>query len=77
LTRYFSASAKAADLVRLDAVTYLWVDVGTTGANLEQTHQIIKLLRDVLDVAAPSVTLVTETNVPHAENIAYFGDATR
>jgi sucrose phosphorylase len=63
-----------ANLLRLDAVTYLWTELGTTGANLEQTHQIIKLLRDVLDVAAPSVALVTETNVPHSENIAYFGN---
>jgi sucrose phosphorylase len=65
---------KGANLVRLDAVTYLWVEMGTTGANLEQTHQVIKLFRDVLDVAAPSVSLVTETNVPHLENVAYFGD---
>ena len=64
---------KGADLVRLDAVTYLWWESGTTGANLEQTHEIIKLFRDVLDVAAPHVGLVTETNVPYEENIAYFG----
>ena len=64
---------KGADLVRLDAVTYLWVEPGTSGANLAQTHEIIKLFRDVLDVAAPHVALVTETNVPHEENITYFG----
>ena len=63
-----------ADLVRLDAVTYLWMEMGTTGASLSQTHQIVKLFRDVLDAAAPSVALVTETNVPHAENVAYFGN---
>jgi glycosidase len=67
---------KCADLVRLDAVTYLWYEPGTSGANLEQTHTIIKLFRDVLDVAAPHTALVTETNVPHDENISYFGDGT-
>ncbi|MEK7751176.1 MAG: alpha-amylase family glycosyl hydrolase [Acidobacteriota bacterium] len=67
---------KGADLVRLDAATYLWEEPGTPSANLEQTHEIIRLFRDVLDVAAPHVALVTETNVPHAENIAYFGDGT-
>lgn len=67
---------KGADLLRLDAVTYLWDEPGTPGANLAQTHQIIKLFRDVLDVAAPHVTLVTETNVPHEENVTYFGDGT-
>jgi len=65
---------KGADLVRLDAVTYLWDEPGTPSANLEQTHEIIKLFRDVLDVAAPRVALVTETNVPHQENVSYFGN---
>ena len=65
---------KGADLMRLDAVTYLWDELGTTGASLSQTHEIVKLFRDVLDVAAPEVALVTETNVPHEENISYFGD---
>ncbi len=65
---------KGANLVRLDAVTYLWAEPGTSSANLEQTHEIIKLMRDVLDVAAPNVALVTETNVPHKDNVAYFGD---
>lgn len=65
---------KGADLMRLDAVTYLWDELGTSGANLAQTHEIVKLFRDVLDIAAPEVALVTETNVPHDENISYFGD---
>jgi sucrose phosphorylase len=63
-----------ADIIRLDAVTYLWSEPGTPCANLQQTHQIIKLYRAVLDLVAPSVALITETNVPHAENIAYFGN---
>jgi len=65
---------KGADMVRLDAVTYLWHELGTSGASLAQTHEIVKLFRDVLDIAAPQVALVTETNVPHAENTAYFGE---
>jgi glycosidase len=62
-----------ADLVRLDAITYLWKELGTSSASLEQTHAIVKLFRDVLDIAAPQVVLVTESNVPHEENISYFG----
>jgi glycosidase len=65
---------KGADLVRLDAVTYLWDELGTSGASLAQTHQIVKLFRDVLDLVAPQVAIVTETNVPHDENVSYFGD---
>ncbi len=63
-----------ADIIRLDAITYLWAELGTRCVHLDQTHQIVKLLRDVLDLAAPEAALITETNVPHAENIAYFGD---
>ena len=67
---------QGADIVRLDAVTYLWSELGTSCAHLEQTHEIIKLMRDVLDEVAPQVALITETNVPHHENISYFGDGT-
>ncbi|WP_346291305.1 sugar phosphorylase [Sphaerothrix gracilis] len=67
---------RGADIIRLDAVTYLWDEPGTTGANLAQTHEVIKLLRDVLSLAAPEVALITETNIPHADNVAYFGDGT-
>ena len=66
--------ARGAGLIRLDAVSYLWKEPGTTCINLPQTHACIRLMRAVLDAVAPEVLLVTETNVPHAENIAYFGD---
>jgi sucrose phosphorylase len=65
---------RGADIIRLDAVTYLWAELGTTCASLEQTHEIIKLFRDVLGVVAPRAALLTETNVPHDENISYFGN---
>ncbi|HOO73277.1 MAG TPA: sugar phosphorylase [Spirochaetota bacterium] len=64
---------RGADFVRLDAVTYLWDQLGTTGAHLGQTHAIIRLFRVILDAVAPHVALVSETNVPHCENISYFG----
>lgn len=65
---------KGADIIRLDAVTYLWAEPGTPSVHLEQTHEVIKLFRDVLDLVAPHVALLTETNVPHEENISYFGN---
>lgn len=63
-----------ADLLRLDAVTYLWRRPGTRCVHLPETHETVKLIRDVLSAVAPDVSLVTETNVPHKENIAYFGN---
>ncbi len=65
---------KGARLVRLDAIGYVWKEPGTSCLNLPQAHLIVKLFRAVLDEVAPAVKLITETNVPHIENIAYFGD---
>ena len=47
---------------------------GTKSIHLEQTHEIVKLFRDILNEVAPRVALITETNVPHKENITYFGN---
>lgn len=71
MLRYVSHGAT---LIRLDAINYIWKQVGTSCVHLKQTHTIIQLLRDILDIAAPSVSLVTETNVSHAQNIKYFGN---
>jgi glycosidase len=68
--------AHGASMIRLDAVAYLWKEFGTSCIHLPQTHHIVQLLRAVLDAAAPHVALITETNVPHEDNISYFGDGT-
>jgi glucosylglycerate phosphorylase len=65
-----------AKFIRLDAIAYLWKEIGTSCIHLPQTHQVIQLMRAVLDEVAPDVRLITETNVPHADNISYFGDGT-
>ncbi len=65
---------RGAQFIRLDAIAYLWKEIGTSCIHLPQTHAIVQLLRAVLDEAAPHVRLITETNVPHTENISYFGD---
>ncbi len=65
-----------ADFIRLDAVTFVWKEIGTRCINSPHTHRIVQTLRTVLDIAAPKVAIITETNVPHKENIAYFGDGT-
>jgi len=64
-----------AGILRLDAIAYLWKEIGTSCIHLPQTHWVVKLFRAVLDAVAPHVILITETNVPHEENISYFGDA--
>ncbi len=65
--------AHGAEIIRLDAIAYLWKTIGTPCIHLPQTHAVVKLWRAVLDAVAPHVLLITETNVPHADNISYFG----
>jgi sucrose phosphorylase len=67
-------AARGAEIIRLDAIAYLWKIIGTSCIHLEQTHRMVRLFRAVLDAVAPGVMLITETNVPHAENISYFGN---
>ena len=65
---------QGATILRLDAIAYLWKAIGTNCIHLPQTHDMVKLFRAVLDLVAPDVIILTETNVPHDENISYFGD---
>ena len=67
---------RGATFLRLDAIAYLWKEIGTTCIHLPQTHRVIQFLRAALTEAAPHVCLITETNVPHVENLSYFGDGT-
>jgi sucrose phosphorylase len=64
-------------LVRLDAVGFVWKESGTESIHQPGAHTIVRLFRHVLDVAAPDVRLVAETNVPHAENVTYLGRGDR
>lgn len=66
--------ARGAEFIRLDAITFIWKEIGTTCASLPRTHRLVQLMRTVLDLVAPHVIIITETNVPHKENIAYFGN---
>lgn len=69
-------AGQGVQFIRLDAIAYLWKDTGTPSIHLPQTHQLIQFFRAVLDAVAPHVQLITETNVPHADNVSYFGDGT-
>lgn len=66
--------AYGATFLRLDAIGYLWKKPGTSCIHLPETHAAVQLMRAVLDTVAPQVILITETNVPHLDNISYFGN---
>lgn len=62
-------------IFRLDAVAFLWKEVGTNCLNLEQTHEVVRLLRSLIEQARPDAVIITETNIPNRQNLAYFGNA--
>ncbi len=62
-------------LFRLDAVAFLWKKIGTNCINLEQTHEVVRLLRTLIEHAQSDVIIITETNIPNRENLAYLGNA--
>jgi glycosidase len=61
--------------IRLDAIAFLWKDPMTSSMHLPETHAIVAVIRSVLDDVRSDIVLITETNVPHADNVAYFGSA--
>lgn len=64
---------KGAVMIRFDAIAFVWKEIGTECVHLPQTHELIQLMREVLHEVAPEVIIITETNVPHDENVSYFG----
>ncbi|MAY03931.1 MAG: alpha-amylase [Gammaproteobacteria bacterium] len=62
-------------IFRLDAVAFLWKEEGTSCLNLDQTHEIIRLIRTLIEYYKPGTIIITETNIPNRENLSYFGNA--
>lgn len=70
---FFYYISKGLSVIRLDAVAFIWKEIGTRSIHLKQTHEIVKLMRTLVNSYSPETTIITETNVPHKENISYFG----
>lgn len=66
--------SRGARYIRLDAIAFIWKTLGTACIHLPQAHQIIQLYRHFIEQIAPQLAIISETNVPHEENISYFGD---
>lgn len=67
-------AVNGARFIRLDAIGFLWKEQGTSCMHLAKTHEIVRLARTVLEDYVPGTLLITETNVPHKDNISYFGN---
>ncbi len=65
---------KGARLIRLDAIGFIWKKLGTACMHLAETHALIQIIRAVIEACVPGTILISETNVPHKENISYLGN---
>ena len=66
---------KGVNIFRLDAIAFLWKVPGTRCLNLDETHEVVRLLRTLIEYASPKAMIITETNIPSRENLSYFGNA--
>jgi len=62
-------------IFRLDAVAFLWKKLNTNCLNLPETHEVVRLIRTLVEHAQPDIVIITETNIPNRENLSYFGNA--
>ncbi|MDR0569320.1 MAG: sugar phosphorylase [Spirochaetaceae bacterium] len=65
---------QGARFIRFDAVGFVWKELGTGCMHLPEAHHLVKLMRAAVQSLAPGCSIITETNVPHADNISYFGN---
>jgi len=72
IKKYLDAGVK---IFRLDAIAFLWKIVGTKSINLPQTHEVVRLLRTLIESVDPTAIIITETNIPNTQNLTYFGNA--
>ncbi len=61
------------DVVRIDAVPYIWKELGTSCRNLPQVHTIVRMMRMICEVVCPSVLLLGEVVMEPAKVVPYFG----
>lgn len=74
VTSLFNYIECGARLLRIDAVPFFWKEIGTSCSHHKNTHNVVKLFRAIVDQLNFEVNLITESNVPHHENITYWGD---
>ena len=65
---------QGADILRLDAVAFLWKKIGSTCQNEREAHLILQLLKDCCQVVAPGVLYIAEAIVAPVEVTKYFGE---
>lgn len=65
--------SQGVEILRMDAIAYIWKELGTSCVNLKKAHFVVKLFHDILKYVAPYAMILTETNMPYKKNVSYFG----
>lgn len=68
---YLKNGAKA---IRLDAIAYAWKKSRSACFDLPEVHTLVQAMRDIIRSVSPGTWIITETVLPHEENIRYFGN---
>lgn len=71
IRQYLEAGVR---IFRLDAIAFLWKKVNSSSINLEETHNVVRLLRLLIEHVQSDAIIITETNIPNRENLSYFGN---
>lgn len=61
------------DVIRIDAVPYIWKELGTPSRNLPQVHTIVRMMRMIGEIVCPSVILLGEVVMEPEKVVPYFG----
>ncbi len=61
------------DIIRIDAVPYIWKELGTQCRNLPQVHTIVRMMRMICEIVCPSVLLLGEVVMEPEKVVPYFG----
>jgi len=68
---------KGIDVIRIDAVPYIWKELGTNCRNLPKVHNIVRMMRLILEIVAPGTLLLGEVVMEPKELAPYFGTSDR
>ncbi|MDO4489690.1 MAG: alpha-amylase family protein [Lachnospiraceae bacterium] len=73
MANYLFLANKGIDIIRIDAVPYIWKELGTPCRNLKQVHTIVRMMRMIGEIVCPSVILLGEVVMEPSKVVPYFG----
>ena len=73
MANFLYLANRGIDIIRIDAVPYIWKELGTSCRNLKQVHTIVRMMRMIGEIVCPSVLLLGEVVMEPSKVVPYFG----